>query len=337
MVAKASYVGTKGNFLPRTRSLNLIGNKPAPATSFEDETNRLAQFQAANAGSTGGATSYSNRLDPRYNEINYVESSANSTYHGVQLEIQKRFSDIFLHANYTYGKSIDDNSDVLGVLINDSASQQNPLNNRDNRAVSQFDIRQRFVASWQWTPGWGKSSSMWAVRHLLAGWAVSGITSLRSGFPVNFDSGARRGIASLALTGIVNGPVRPNSTGAFEFTPKPTGSEGSYNARAAATAPQPISNYAASLGLSQPLLGNYGTLGRNTHRLNGEVNQDLIFSKNFSAWEQSYFQIRAELYNAFNNTSFQDVDRNITGPTFGNYSTTTGPGRFIQLGARFVF
>jgi outer membrane receptor protein involved in Fe transport len=337
LVAKASYVGTKGNFLPRTRSINLIGDKPAPAASVEDESRRLAEFTAANVNSSGGLTRPSNRLDPRYNEINYVESSANSIYHGMQLELQQRFSTLFLNANYTFAKSIDDNSDVLGVLINDNSLQQNPLNNKDNRGASQFDLKHRFVASWQWSPAWGKSSSMWAVRSLLAGWAISGITNVRSGFPVLLDAGARHGIRALTLTGIVNGPVRPNITGAFEFTPMPNGAAGSYGTRRAASDPQPISTYAASLGLSQPLLGNFGTLGRNVNRLNGEVNQDLILFKNFALTESKFFQVRAELYNAFNNTSFQEVDANITSPTFGNYLTTTGPGRWIQLGLRLVF
>jgi hypothetical protein len=174
------------------------------------------------------------------------------------------------------------------------------------------------------------------VRSLLAGWAISGIPSIRSGFPVTILSGARHEITTPTVTGIVNGPVRPNASGAFEFSPKPAGAQGSPVGRAT-TGAQPISNYAASLGLSQPLLGNFGTLGRNSHRLNGEVNFDLNVYKNFSAWERTYFQIRAEFYNAFNNTSFQQVDRTLISPTFGNYLDTTNNGRFIQFGARFVF
>ncbi len=75
---------------------------------------------------------------------------------------------------------------------------------------------------------------------------------------------------------------------------------------------QRISSYAAGLGLSQPLLGNFGNLGRNTFRLNGERNFNLNIGKSFALHETAAFQIRAEFYNAFNNTSFQDVNRNIT-------------------------
>ena len=40
---------------------------------------------------------------------------------------------------------MDDSSDALGVLETDTAAQQNPNNNRNNRAVSQFDVPQRVV------------------------------------------------------------------------------------------------------------------------------------------------------------------------------------------------
>jgi len=38
-------------------------------------------------------------------------------------------------------------SDALGVLETDVAAQQDPFNNRNNRAVSAFDVPQRFVLS----------------------------------------------------------------------------------------------------------------------------------------------------------------------------------------------
>lgn len=145
VVWKATYVGTKGNFLLRSRDLNLIANPPVPATSLTDGTTRLSQFQAVFSAQNGGLTSVSNRIDPRYNAIVYVDNSAKSNYHGLQVEAVKRLSSTFmLNANYTWAKSIDDGSDVLGVLINDSSTQQDPLNNRNNRAASQLT----YVTGW---------------------------------------------------------------------------------------------------------------------------------------------------------------------------------------------
>lgn len=336
IVWKATYVGTKGNYLPRSRDLNLIATRVAPATSVADETARLAQFQTAFSGLSGGATRPSNRIDPRYNGIIYVDSSANSNYHGLQLEAQRRIgATLLLNANYTWAKSIDDGSDVLGVLINDSSTQQNPLDNRNNRAASQFDLRHRAVITHQWEPQWFRGSNSWLVRNIIGNWGFSGITSFRSGYPVTLEAGSRRNLSPITVLG-GGGAVRPNVSGPFEFNPKPARSQGAPSGLTS-DAIQPISAYAASLGLSQPLLGNFGNLGRNTVRINGERNFDWNVYKNFSIKERARFQIRAELYNVFNNTSFQEVSRTITSPDFGQYTAVGQDARIIQLGARFVF
>jgi len=334
-VFKASYVGTKGNYLPRSRDINLIASPIAPATSVADETARLGQWQAANVALNGNIARASNRIDPRYNGIVLVDSSANSNYHAFQLEAQRRLTrDLFMNANYTYGKSIDDGSDVLGVLVGDSSNQQNPLDNRNNRASSQFDLRQRLVITHQWEPQWFRGSSSWAVRNLVGNWGFSGITSFRSGFPFMIESGARRGLTPLTVLG-GGATVRPNISAPLNLEPRPARSAG---------APfglnndpvQRISSYAESLGLSQPLLGNFGNLGRNVLRLNGERNFDWNVYKNFAVTERMRFQVRAEFYNVFNNTSFLGMSNLITAQDFGQYTSVAQDARIIQLGARFI-
>ena len=336
-VLKASYVGTKGNYLLRSRDINPVTPRVTPAASLADETARLSQFQQAQAGLSGGATRYSNRLDGRYNAVVFVDSSANSNHHAGQFEVQKRFAGGYmLNANYTLGKSIDDGSDVLGVLINDSSNQQDPFNNRNNRGPSQFDLRQRLVMSHIWELPFFRHSSSRLARGLLGGWSFAGITSFRSGFPVSLDAGSRRGIGPLTVIG-AGTAIRPNVTGPVNINWVPSGAAGAPRGTTNPDGVQTISAYAASLGLAQPLLGNFGTMGRNVLRLNGESNFDWNVYKNFRFWESAYFQIRAEGYNMFNNTSFQEVDRIITNPAFGQYNVVGQNARNFQLGARFVF
>jgi hypothetical protein len=337
MVWKAAYVGTKGNFLPRTRPLNLIGSPVAPATSLADEAARTQQFLTAFQGLTGAPTRFSNRIDPRFNVVNYVESSANSIFHSAQVEVQKRFGRGYsFNSSYTFGKSIDDNSDVLGVLINDSAGQQDPRNNLNNRGVSQFDLRHRLVISHNWELPFFRNASSWALRTLVGGWAFAGITSFQSGFPVTLQAGPRLGIPD-PITVLGGGAaVRPNVTGPVTFAPRPAGSQGAPFGTSIVNGAA-ISNYANTSGLTQPLLGNIGNLGRGTHRLNGQRNFDWNIYKNFRVTESVKAQIRAEFYNIFNNTSFQDVSRTMTATDFGQYTTVAQNARWMQVGARFVF
>ena len=186
-----------------------------------------------------------------------------------------------------------------------------------------------------WQLPWGKGIGNPVARHLVHGWGFSGITSFRAGFPVTFTAGARRGVngSSMFQPGNV---VRPNVRGAFTFSPIPAGQSGAYSTSTSGQA-QNISAYADSLGLSQPLLGNIGSLGRGTHRLNGESNFDWNIFKDFSFFETAKVQFRAEMYNVFNNTSFQEVNANISNPAFGQYNVIGQNARTMQMGLRFIF
>jgi hypothetical protein len=131
-----------------------------------------------------------------------------------------------------------------------------------------------------------------------------------------------------------------NASGPVKFEPIPAGRN---DARSALnTDPiQRISQYAAAIGLSQPLIGNYGTLGRNAVRINGLVNFDWNVYKTTRITERVSIQVRAEFYNTFNNTTFGfasgNPNWNITSPQFGQYARTEYNQRNMQVGARVIF
>jgi hypothetical protein len=340
IVLKVNYVGTKGNFLPRTRQINLNGQRPAPTTSLSEEAARVAEFRTSYDSMTGTPTRRSTRMDPRFNIVNYYDNSANSNFHALEVMAGRSFREWYsFHAGYTWSKSIDDVSDALTTIPNDSTLIQNPLNTAENRSVSGFDTPHRVVFTHIMEFPWGARLTNGVAKRLLGGWGMSGISSWRKGFPVSFESGPRYGIInpSLITTG---GVMRPDSSGAFEFNPAP---QGSIEAPPIGFTNDPtttrINAYAASLGLSQPLLGNFGNLGRNTHRLNNSANFDWNVHKNTAITERINVQLRLEVYNVFNNKTFQDVSKALTSPNFGHYTTTvvTQPQRYLQLGAVLRF
>src|SRR6185436_8603660 len=104
---------------------------------------------------------------------------------------------------------------------------------------------------------------------------------------------------------------RPNASGPVNFQPAPSGRDGAPNTLNT-DAIQRISAYAQALGLSQPLIGNFGGIGRNTARLNGYTNFDWNMYKNTRITERVRLQLRAEFYNIFNNTTFSGVQLNIS-------------------------
>ena len=195
LVLKASYVGTKGDYLERTRFMNPMQGI-VPATSLADEQARLPTYKTLIAAGNGTATQPSDRLDPRFNDFRYVDSGANSNYDAFEFLGQKRFSHGYsLQVAYTWSKSIDDISDALGVLINDSSAQQDPNNNRNNRGVSQFDLPQRLVIAHVWEMPFGKNLRNRLLRRVAAGWSFAGISTFRVGIPGDDDHAARGSVS----------------------------------------------------------------------------------------------------------------------------------------------
>ncbi|HYZ86019.1 MAG TPA: hypothetical protein VE621_16530, partial [Bryobacteraceae bacterium] len=341
VVLKVSYIGTKSNFLQRARQINLSTNRPRPASSPADEAARQTEFVRYFQTLTGNATTPAiNRIDPRFNIINYLDNSANSNYHSLQIFGTRAFRNGYsFNASYTYSKSIDDVSDQLTALPGDSTIIQNPENTRENRAVSIFDLKHRVTVTHVYELPFGRNLPNGFLRRLVHGYGFSGISTWRSGFPVSFIAGGR-GTGANAINNIslvtTAGLIRPNASGPFDFNPRPAGSQGSPSG----VVNQGLSNisaYAAQLGLSQPLLGNFGNVGRNTHRLNDQVNFDWNIYKNTVITERVRLQLRCEMYNVFNNVSFEGVVNNISSPQFGQYNTTAQGARVLQLGASLTF
>src|SRR5581483_10382912 len=102
-------------------------------------------------------------------------------YNSLQASLDKRFAGgLQFQAAYTWSKSIDQASSFEGIL--------NPVDPRRSRGLSQFDARHRFVLSYYWEPPLPKYQG--AAGKLINGWALSGITSFQSGFPIRILSSA---------------------------------------------------------------------------------------------------------------------------------------------------
>ncbi len=120
-------------------------------------------------------------LDPRYVQVNMIETSGSSIYHGFTASLKKRFSQSYsVSGSYTFGKGIDDTTDFI--------TQLQPNNQRDLRAersLSSFDQRQRFVISGIYQSPHSPMIDNGFVRNLLADWTMAPIVTIGSGRPFN--------------------------------------------------------------------------------------------------------------------------------------------------------
>ena len=358
-VIKAGYVGIWSTDLQVTLPINLVptANRPAPATSFADERARLSQF-ATSFGRENGTASGSlvnNRLDHRFNSVTEVESIGTSNYQGLQLVVIKQQSHgLSLQGSYSYGHSIDDISDALNVLVNDSPTVQDPTNLKGNRASSEFDLRHRFVIDHVYEIPFTNHLEGTA-RKFLHGWAVSGIFSFQTGFPTTILSGARGALTGdQALLGNVlnlqsvyaNGDPRllnpaPQGSPAASAIPAPC-LRGAGNqkipdpANPGKTITVPCNN-TSGFFLTQPFLGNLGTSSRNLLRLAHFVDYDAGLLKDTKVTERLNLQFRWEVYNVFNHANFSGFTNTLTSPNFGTYTSTASNQRQMQYSLKLLF
>ncbi len=329
ILLRASYVGVKGNYLQRQRAINTIapGTFTPPQTSEqESDMERSGEFDRISL-LLNGVNTPSGRIDPRFNAVTLTDSSANSNYHSAQFYLTRRFSSGYgFTAAYTVSKSIDDVSDAQGGFTNDGTAQQDPFNNRNNRAVSAFDIPQRLALTHSFESPQALGIQNPVVRLLAKNWRFEGTFQAQSGVPVTLLSGARLGFADTSLLG-GSGNIRPDVEGTVHlpFTPNPDG--GGRN-------PSKV----PGSGLAPPLIGSFGTLGRNTLRLNPFIQADWMVGRSFDLRENLRLQMQVQTYNVFNNTTFANPGRTLTIPsTFGYYADTDTDSRSFQLVLRILW
>ena len=123
----------------------------------------------------GGASLHPN---PNFNQINLIQSGANTNYNGLFVNIQKRMSAGFLlQASYTYSHAVADNLGEAGA-ITDPTNLRRDYGNADN------DLRHYFVGQWLYEPHLKASSAKW-----INGFEVSSMIFYNSGYPINTVSG----------------------------------------------------------------------------------------------------------------------------------------------------
>jgi hypothetical protein len=174
---EANYLFVRGMHITRNRDINQLKRTgpPNPLNPLGGPT--FIRFPTAAQVQAGLTSDFRN---PLIFQDNIYETTADSFYHALTIQVQKRFSNNFsLNAHYTFSKAIDEVTD-----FNSDFSAQNPLNVRLDRALSAFDQRHRAVLS-------GVFQSPFE-NPVARNWLLSPIVIAQSGRPFNlllgFDS-----------------------------------------------------------------------------------------------------------------------------------------------------
>jgi hypothetical protein len=318
----AGYVGAVGVKLPSMDFPNgFAGADPAfsPYTQY-DSAGRV----------TGG-----------YGQTTLIANRSHSTYHALQVSVQNSLTSwgLGVQASYTFSKSIDDSSAVLGGPGTSGTlsltAPQDPFDTRADKGPSSFDIKQALAFSVFQELHADRLRMLQPLgRTLTRGWQLLGIGTVQGGTPFTVYSG-------LQQTGVgAGGTDRPDQVGTPDFSTSRTVRE-DYFGRGADNVSffrVPV-NVVAGTG---PNHGRFGYLGRNTFRGPAFRNLDLALIKDTpfgrrAGGELASLQLRAEFFNVFNIVNFGLPSNTVLGPGFGQISRTAGSSRQIQVSLKLIY
>jgi len=307
-----SYVGNQGHHIITLVSAN--PGDPALCLSLDG----CGPFGEDSSYSTSaGKTVRGTRVGqgPDYGENTADKSIANSNYNALETTLRYSHRGSQLLLSYTYAKSIDQGSSL--------GEQLNPINRRQSRTISAWDLKHDFVASY--TLALPIATLFRKSNRLTEQWSLSGATRFATGLPVTFFDNS-----DSSLIGTLGNGANNYLLDTPQYTPGPfkINTDGR-NRRPA---------FDTSL-FTEETLGQLGNAKRRIFYGPGIDNFDLTLKKVLRLGDVRSFEFRVEAFNAVNHAQFYGpaaVDGQIENPTFGAIISAAAP-RLMQLAAKFSF
>jgi len=264
----------------------------------------------------------SNRGRSNYNALIVEMNSTNLAKLGVQFTARYTWAHALDNLSTTFSES--NNAFTLGLL--------DPFNPDLDYGSAEFDVRHRFVGSFNWTIFGNHPIQNGFMNRIFGGWTMTGIYVARTGTPfsivdcTNAFEACPRILPSSPLEQATPGnPIQnpsPNAPNSFVLVDL-----------RGQVVPAP---FVSELGISDFNFAP-GMIGRNTFRGPGAWDFSAGLSKNFRFTEKTQLQLRAEMFNMFNHANLfvrsetADLSSNefVTGSRFGR--------RNVQLALKVIF
>jgi hypothetical protein len=321
-LVSASYVGSQAHHLlvvysanPGNPALCLALSKPSAVAPGSPTCGPFGEDTAyiTAAGKTIQGTRVG--LGPDFANDDYDASMGNSNFNSFQSSVRHSGNGLTISLGYTYSKSIDQASSISDPI--------NPYNFSATRALSSFDLRHNFVASYEYQLPFEKVTTK--AKLLTQGWALSGITRASSGFPITLSTTGDNSLLGSIPNGVNNRTLDlPDYNGLpLDINSNPRNG-------------QPYFNIAA---FSPNALGTPGDASRRSFSGPGALNFDMALLKSFKFSEVRALQFRLETFNTFNHAQFfgpASVNGNVDSALFGQVVKAQAP-RLVQLALKYTF
>jgi hypothetical protein len=264
---------------------------------------------------------------------------------------------------------------LAGNILDATLSSGYTLNAAQQYGLATYNRPQRLVLSYSYDLPW--KSEGWTEKAL-GGWTISGVTTLQSGEPFTITDPAGGSIYGYTTTGGTSRaelahPVNCNAATGNCESAVPFATPGGVEARlncyiaivsvancpgiTAATAAIAASGSEPMIGGEPstnpgPYTGNcaganpefigcgtvYGNAGVGVITGPGQWNWDMALAKNLPLNERMRLEFRAEAFNVWNHTQFNEpVSASANSSNFGVITSTSVPPRIIQFGLKLYF
>ncbi len=276
-ILQTGYVGSTGRKLSLLRNINA----PIPGTTGDLQSRRPFNSQF-----------------PTIAAINQLESIANSQYHSLQTSLRvTRWKNLMINANHTWGRQMDNGTDVRNVL---------PANSYDLRreyGPGSIDLAHIFTGY----VSYDLPKFTERAKALTQGWQFGALWQATTGTTMDILAGVNRSNSfdNRDRVDVVGNPsvgVREPAT--------PGGSRRYFEAGAFAL----------------PALGTFGNIGRNALRGPGFAAMDLSIFKRTKITERIGTEFRIETFNIFNRNNFANPGTSLNAATSFGLITNTRNG-----------
>jgi outer membrane receptor protein involved in Fe transport len=297
MLLDVSYVFTKGTHLNFNRDIN-----QTPAS-------KLSQ------GAAGAP----------YTQYSYIWGAmfdGYSNYNALQLRLQKRMSHgISFMFNYAWSKTMD--SGTSNGHYETVDVWQNANDTAANYGLSQLDVPHTIngYATWELPFGKGRQWGLHGVAdEAFGGWRLTGVFQAHSG---------------IAFTPVYGGTDESNSQAAqcncgFAWLPNVVPGVNPKEAHPT------INKWFNTAAFEEAAVNTFGNARRNM--LRGPSWRDVDFSLGKTFWipNRYHLEIRADVFDAFNNPNFSQPSSSV-GVSGGGMITSSNTSRSMELGGRLTF
>jgi outer membrane receptor protein involved in Fe transport len=280
MVLSADFVYTRGSNLATLVNLN----QPLPTAAGNNALGPLPY--------------------PNFGFIEWRADNGKSEYEGVDLGLERRFSNGYAFGiAYTIGNSQDNASEQL-TTQGSNAFPQDSRNFAPWYGPSDYDVRHRFSANFLWSLPLGTNA-------IARDWMVSGIYITRTGRPFTVNqSGNNVGTNMTGLPNVIGDPAGPKT----------------------------VDQWFNTAAFQAVASGTFGNEQRNQLTGPGFQNMDLTIQRQIRLNQGVSVTLRWDIFNLFNAVNFGLPNRDVSSPaTLGTISSLSSDARTMQIAARLTF